>query len=527
MKKFSLSLAVIASALIVALGVCACTVATDPPSDHLMQFTNVVLESKTFIYDSQPHSLAVEGILPNGTQIVYENNCKTDVGVYEVTATLSNPNYITKTLTAEMTIISGTNYALSVLSSLLYKPQPWSYLPQAFFPENMAHEQLPVNGINGFSTDVQVSRISNRFIGKQLQVMYEGLFDAVSVLNKIDTVSDVIATIANVYQTFINDNPNDFAEFSGEAAGFKIKIVLDGENSSMKAGNSVVNIELGYNGSTNERTGRLQLTSGIAIKYTYNGDSLKLAVNSSINGVGNLKLIELTRDDDNVVGYIREFIGTETNNLKTSGVISIDDQTLKIISDKRETEDLIINGYEEVYSCATGEMIGGRVQETVKIVNYDTLWLNLSRVSGFDSVRIEDEQNGLNLHKVYVNGCADIFATKKVNPIIPTSSRRFDIEMKEVWYIVENETNGNTAYTSVKVLIPMLFVQTEQASTFSADVKEKNEYINAQLPISDINTVNASYDTLKNMFTDIKKYVTYEYIKTFIGDKDPFFNVDG
>lgn len=205
-------------------------------------------------------------------------------------------------------------------------------------------------------------------------------------------------------------------------------------------------------------------------------------------------------------------------------MIAVDDKTLKVMSDKRESNDLVIDGYEEVYSCTTGKMIGGRVQETVKVVDYDTIWLNLGRVTGFDSVRIAAEANGLNANTVFVNGNSNAFATKKVNPLIPTSSRRFDIEMKEVWYITKTKTDGKVAYTAVKTEIPMLFVQTKQTDGFTSDVKEKNGYIDAKLPASDMTAVNADYDALKGLFVAIKDQVGYNDIKSFIGDKDEFFD---
>lgn len=488
------------------------------------EFDGVTLEDKSFLYFGKPCSLAVEGNMPSGTEITYTNNDKTEVGVYEVIATLTNPNYITKTLTAKLTITAKTDFALSVVTALLNKPDPWNFLPRAFYPENMAHAVLPVNGIDRFATDVRVSEISDRFTGKQFRVLYEGLSDAETVLGKIDSVFAVGTTIADAYQTYINEDPDGYKVFSGEVAGFNIKIELNDDEYTMLVGNSAVNIELGYNDSSKTRTGRLQLTSGIAVKYVSDDDSFKLAVSSAISGVGNLKQIEFARDGSAVAGYLREFTGTEAKNLKTSGVIAIDDKTLKVMSDKRESDDLVIDGYEEVYSCTTGKMIGGRVQETVKVVDYDTIWLNLGRVTGFDSVRMAAEANGLNANTVYVNGSSNAFATKKVNPLIPTSSRRFDIEMKEVWYITKSETDGKVAYAAVKTEIPMLFVQTKQTDSFTADVKEKNGYIDAKLPVSDMTAVNADYDALKGLFAAIKDQVGYNDIKSFIGDKNEFFD---
>ena len=488
------------------------------------EFEGITFESKKFVYLGGTCSLSVDGDIPENTQITYTGNDKKDVGEYTVTATLTNPNYITKVLTATLTISAKTDIALSIVNALLEKPNPWDFLPPAFSPQSMAYSRMPLGGMTDFSSFVQTSGIAKRSIGKQFNVLYDGLSDATTAIGAIDGVFAVGSAIAEAYQTFINNNPNDYASFGGEIGGFKLRIVLDGEKSTLLAGNSSVNIELHYDASSKARTGRVQLTDGIALKYTADDKSLKLAVKTTVNDIGNLKQIEFAREGNSVAGYLREFTGTETKNLKTTGVIASNENHTIIMSDKRETEDLLIKGYAEVYSSASGEYLGGRVQETVKVVNYDTLWLHLNDVRGFETVRVADEENGLNLDSVYVNGQNTVFGTKKVNPIIPTSSRRFDVEMKEVWYVVAESVDGKTQYKKVKTLIPMLFVQTEQTGNFLSDVKEKNPYMTiAELPSPEIAATNAYFETMKSLFDSVKNEVTFAEIQAYIGNKHEFF----
>lgn len=74
-----------------------------PPVESLLEFENCKFEDKTFTYDGKPHQLVVEGA-PQGTRIVYNNNSKTAVGSYLVTANLSKEGYKNKSLTATLTI---------------------------------------------------------------------------------------------------------------------------------------------------------------------------------------------------------------------------------------------------------------------------------------------------------------------------------------------------------------------------------------------------------------------------------------
>jgi len=492
------------------------------------EFVGVKFEDKKFVYFGKTCSLAVdETTTPEGTVVTYTNNDKVEVGEYEVTATLTNPNYVTKQLKATLTITAKKVIALSIVNSLLDKPDPWSFLPEVFVPENMAYTQLPVSGLEGFAVDTQVSLIAKKSIGKQFYVLYEGLQDAASAIRKIDLIFEIGDTIASAYQTFLNNNPDNYAEFTKEIGGFQIKILLDGERSRLLAGNSTVNIELDYDGESGVRTGRLQLTNGIAVKYTSSENALKLGVKTTVNDIGNLKQIEFVRTGNSVAGYLREFTGTETKNLKTTAAIASNATKTVIMSNKRESDDLLINGYEEVYSSVTGEMIGGRVQETIAKIDYDTLWLHLGDVRGFESIRVSDEANGRNQDSIFVNGQTTLFATKNVTPINPLSSRRFDIEMKEVRYVVAEVVDNKTEYKLVKTSIPMLFVQTDQTGLFASDVKEKNSYVtNASLPTAKIATVNADFETLQALFEAAKEQITFADIQSFIGTKDAFFETE-
>lgn len=491
------------------------------------QFTGVTLDNEEhFYFSDKTYSLAVKGELPAGTQVSYENNGKHEVGEYTVTATLTNPNYVTKVLSAKLTIKSKVETAVAVAKDivdlLLEKPDPWSFLPDALQPEQMAYSQTPVGGIDGFAAFTPVSRIAKKSIGKQFHVLYEGLNDAASLMGKIDAVYSAGAAIAEVYQNFINKNPDNYAQFTGEAAGFKVKIVLNGENSMMLAGNSAVSIELSYEKQTETRTGRVQITDGAAVKYVSSPNRLKFAVKVTAAGVGNLKQIEFIRNDGAVAGYLKEFTGTETKNLKTTGVIASDAKTTVIMSNKRESDDLKINGYEEAYSSVTGEYLGGEVLETVKLFDYDTLWFHLADVAGLESVRVTDEQNGLNADTVYLNGQTAPISTK-VNAL--KASRRFDIEMKEVWYVATETQDGKTEYHLQKTLVPMLFVQKENMNTFAADFKEKNAYIAATaLSSQKVAAVEEHFESLKALFDAALEEVSYQDIVLYIGEKNSFFN---
>ncbi len=483
------------------------------------EFTGITFTDKTVVWTGGTHSVTVQGEIPSGTDVKYDNNTGKDAGEYEATVTLTNPNYKTLILHAKLKINSLTNVAKGIIDSLLNKPDPWNFLPEALAKENMAYSSDPSLDFGaGF---ISVKNIPDKPIGKQMNVLYEGLFDAENMLGYVDTVYAVGNTIAEVYQTYINRNPDDYSSFIGSAAGFKVKITLDGANSKILAGNSTVSVELSYDGNSGKRTGRIQITSGAALKYESDDDYLKFAIRVGVKNVANIKQIEFVRNDGGTVaGYMREFTGTETKNLKTSAVIASNSKYTVIMSDKRESDDLKINGYEEVYSSETGKFIGSEVAETVKINDFDTLWFNLYDVVGFDTVKVVDEQNDLNADTVYLNGSGSALVTQK-----HLFSRDYDVEMKDVWYIVKTVDNdGKTKYEKVKTTVPMLFVQKKYVEDFTSEITGKNDGIFTRNPVLPSATpMTANFKSMQNLFETVKNEVTREDIENYISEADAFF----
>ncbi|MFC6100210.1 Ig-like domain-containing protein [Olivibacter domesticus] len=66
--------------------------------------TGVTLEDSSFVYDGTAKSLSIDGTLPEGTTVNYDNNSRTDVGTQEVTATVSGENYTQLILKANLNV---------------------------------------------------------------------------------------------------------------------------------------------------------------------------------------------------------------------------------------------------------------------------------------------------------------------------------------------------------------------------------------------------------------------------------------
>ncbi len=452
----------------------------------------VTFEDETFTYDGTEKSIAICGELPNGVSVSYQNNVGTEVGIYNAIAVLSGKNYQTLTLTAILTIKSNPmNIALNVVEKLFVLPNTTDYLPNAFNKENKIVSEVP-----DFNNFVDVQNIPTNFIGKQMNVVY-------SLLENVDTASKYLSTfyglsdlVISLYQNFINDNPDNYAVFEYNNDDLKFNITLNNNDYQIFAEYLNSYIELSYNSNSNTNIGKVEIPGGNIIKYEQASNGIKIAVD-----VLNVALmqIELTKNNQLVVGTLYEYMGTEENNIKTCALIKIDSNYTTIISNKREIDDLQIEAYTEIYSNSTGDLIGYQVDETVNNIKYNTLWFNLKDINGIDNIKVVDEENGLNLDTIYINNSLNPIQTKLIGGFgLDMASRRFDIEMKTVYaYQINAQTQD---YEKVSFEIPMLFIQKEYVNAFSSDFYEKNQD-NGMNQNPSFNLNSSDYNKLCNLYT--------------------------
>lgn len=77
------------------------TTTTNPSFD----LSNVFYNDKTYVYDGKEKVLEIDGSLPDGLTIYYENNCQTEIGQYTAVCNIYYQNRLLKELSATLTIL--------------------------------------------------------------------------------------------------------------------------------------------------------------------------------------------------------------------------------------------------------------------------------------------------------------------------------------------------------------------------------------------------------------------------------------
>jgi hypothetical protein len=237
--------------------------------------------------------------------------------------------------------------------------------------------------------------------------------------------------------------------------------------------------------------------------------------------------IECVRDEDEVLGYMYEYLVVGDKQLTaTSTLIYSDENYTTLIGTKGDFIPTAISRNCEVYSSTTGNLVGTEVREELTIsmltATYNTLWYTLDDVGGITNIKKEDKQNVANTDTIYINNATDSIHSKLVggNPLTnkKVGSRRFDIEFKTMYFYAYDQVEEE--YKQVSCEIPMMFIQEEQLETFEEDFVEKNnDYLSGGVSLNvssdDQAAVNYGYYTLLEAYETIKDAVTYESITNF------------
>lgn len=412
----------------------------------------------------------------------------------------------------------------------------WEYLPAAFKPENRAVAVAPSGDYTDF---VSIADVPKNGIGSQMDVVIGLLQKAQAAIAVTDTVFDAGTAIAEVYQTYINGNPDGYASFSGEAAGFRFKIDLTADNYTLLAGRTNLCVELRLDRKTGVQRTRVQLSDSNAVLVETSENALTVAC--SIVGVSRTQ-VDFVRNGSGSVGHMYETLGWGDKDLKiSSALIEVTPTYTTVAGNKGQFYFGSTGRNVEVYDSKTGNLAGTEVKETTTVsgisVTFNTLWYTLDDIGGLTSIKRaqttttdKDGKEKTETH-VYVNGSANAFENANFGGFTPkTASRMYDIEWKPMtFYVTKTTDDGKTEYEKVTVDVPMFFVQEEKFGEFGQkayDTNKKNG-ITAALTVrasaADRDAVKAGYTTQLEAYEEIRDSISGDQITAAIGEKDPFF----
>ena len=491
--------------------------------------SGLTLADQTLMSTGDKLGLEVDGEIPVGASVSYSYNDVTtdgvtDVGEYTVKVTITHKNYETvilnATLSIEATLDFLVDFGRTVISSLSTSPDLWSFLPEGLNKSNFVFDN-PESLT--YATPYSVSTLPTNFIGKQLNVVY-GVTDIFeTALTFVKYFYDAANLIQITYQTFINDNPNDYKSFSGNVGGLNYSIGILEDTYKIDCTYGAVQFTLSSEIGSETTSCYVKLTDTTILKYDVTADSLNIAY--SVLKVATAQL-NFVRENGVCVGHIFHAEGYEDTVLSTSAMIAYDDNYTYVIGKKGDFANPLDkdNRVCEVYDSKTGKYIGSEVKEDATTVVYDTLWIPLTDLTGINSISMIDDIYGKNPDTIYVNGSSAPFEAEYNKLLGVKTSRQYDIEFKTVWVYKYDATSEK--YEKVKVKIPMLFVQRENLDTYLDDISANNDGLtvtNNQSSL-DVLAVEVGFSLVED-YNAIKDLVTLDTIKEYLGIAELEFEV--
>lgn len=493
-------------------------------------FPTITFRNKSVMCNGEPHTIeiSVDGTLPAGTTVEYScaedetiTNTATEVGTYTIKVRVTNPNYVTFDAEATLNIYPNPDLAgiaQAIINAFGSVPDVWQFLPDSF---RLTEARAYSGNMLDFTNNVNVSAIPKTGIGKQLDVVYGTVINMQELLGKVNTFYASAGTIAELYQTFINNHPDNYRVFEGQTAGgaIQFRIELNDKQYTLLAKMTTVSLELYADAEDGSYAGRVQLSDTNALKYEVEDDHLKIGLKILDKAVTQL---EFVRDDDVVTGYLYESLGATIAGAKreisTSALLTWEGDYVSVCGTNGDFFLGSKGQVVELYDAVTGRYLGAKVKETISKIVYNTYWFNLFDFTGFTSVRVDGSD-------IYVNGSSTKFENKKVGGIsAKTASRRYDIETKKIYFYTYDAQTEK--YTKTYMEIPMLFVQAEVYDTLAGDMKEKNSSLNITNNVSSatVTTLDYYYEDGLAAYELIADLVTGDDIIAYVGNKNAYFN---
>lgn len=411
---------------------------------------------------------------------------------------------------------------VAMLEALLagYSVNPYSYLPETMLPTYSANLISSSVVITDYSDFVQISDITSHGFGEQWNMIIENIEQSAVFFNVLSVIEGLSTASVTAFNNYIDQNPQSAASYTFNEGIYSVSInyddgiltyAIDYTADIPALGTQTVQIALFMEVENGEKTVRVQLGDANALKYTVGQSSYEFA----IKYLGTRRAyFSLERDDyGNVSGHIYEFLGVKSAQIKSCADFYITDSYVTAVGNKADGMIGFTGTISETYSRSNGRLIGCEVNETLSLINFDTLWFDLDTFSGIESIKYVE--NGDDSY-FCLNNSSKKWTPMNVGTFNP--SRRFDIEFRTQYFYSYN--SATEKYEKITAKVPMMFIQEGNYDTVIADIEAKND-ITLTHTVSAVHLAQilSDYDTYIPVFITNKEAMTSDSVVTFIGNK--------
>lgn len=439
------------------------------------------------------------------------------------------------TLTDNMTLVANWNEKIDIKGYLATLFDALNADPNDYIPQTMGADHSVVIYNEADYDYSSFNNLSHYYgFGEQWHMVLENITESERFYAVTTLCETVLSASVVIFNNWLDENPGDTANHSIQKTDYTASINFSNGKLTYSLryttgltipffGTFVPQVDMELDVSSLQKTVRIQITENNAMKYIVNDSHYQFALEYGVETVSRKAYFEVENEDDEITGHIYEFVQYKDKDLVPSCAdFYINDTYTSVVGNKASGIIGFSDYINELYTTSNGKMLGYEIMETKtlagKTVTFNTLWFNLTDIDGLSNIKYVDSDHATNEtpEGFYVNNSTSKFENKLVGGLsAKMASRRYDIENRKR-YIYSKEDDKLIDH---EVETPMMFVQVEQLSTFTADVNSKNSYLNLSINLSQtyLTKIQDDYGSLIEVFIQNKGNINSDYIVSFIG----------
>lgn len=425
------------------------------------------------------------------------------------------------------------------LTALLsnYSLNPVSALPETMVVGSQSHLVNPGDVVTDYSQSVSTNMIPQNGFGEQWNMVAENIYESQAIFNTLSVVEGLTTLSVAGFNNYLDSkSEEESAYYEFESGIYSVTIrctettiyyVLDYQIEVSESEPQNVQLALSMDIGSAVKKARIQIGDIAFLAYTFTDDEYRFALN-----IENARYayFDIKKDDsNNYSGHIYEYLNLKDMEISSSvAEFYITDDYVTVVGNK--ASGLVgFDGYIcELYSTASGKMLGYEVRETFSVedaeaITYNTLWFNFEVISGINTIKYIPVNDDPIEYAFFVNESSKAWTAKKygLSGGLKFASRRFDIEFRTQYcYSYDAE---NDEYIKHDMRIPMLFVQEEVFTSLIEDVRDINKIdISVTLSGAHLEKLKSEYAVKTDILIENKDDYSKDMIVDFIGNRIAF-----
>ena len=498
---------------------------------------NTILNANINKLPSETLKTSLRNYVTEQIALINAVNSLDDISTTATQVKTNTQSYIKQLLAQAVSGVKETvkNLSNNLISALSYTP--YSLLPASMKPGANTVDASKVN-FDASSSFVSVSNIPYGGYGKQWNMVTESIDNANVFVKYLDKGAAAISSVISFINEYYSSAETTEINFNVEKPYFNLSVNYSGSvliifvelKTAINIpliGNVSPSISMKLDTASGTRDVKVYVSETNVTRFLISENSFEAGTTIGLTKGSRTSYITIEKTRENVTGHVYEYYTAVGKDMKYSCAdFYVENGYVSVVGTKADGMALLDGYINELYTVADGKLLGYEIMETKTIAKvtaqYNTLWFNLSDISGINSIKIFEVSDDnphptstRSTYHVYLNGSDTIFSPTYNKKLGVKTSRKYDIELRTQYFYTTDESGNVIEH---EVFVPMMFIQEgDNFNSYSSDVKKDNGITSSvTLNSTYLDKILNDYDNLIPAFIENKQNIPKEDIVSFI-----------